>query len=384
MYNRRGHKMSGEPFRDYDDGIYKNFGEQPYIFELHIGYGLIFLLGNDDNNSLLREITYKKNKFDDEYGIPIPKIHIRDNMSLNPDEYQFFFNGLKAGEFKIGPNDFLCIDSGNVIQEPDVPFVRKTKDPSYNMDAFVVEKEYRDVYEKAGYVCVPTFKVIAEHYETILKKNRTKILDQCLVNTLAEKVRKINPDVYSDVFFKKTFSASNLKIILNYLLEEHVSIKDMNTILETIADYVDEKMNIFLLVEKIREKLALRIISRYVDEGKVVHVLIVSSDLCTLLNENICESDSKIEIPELCLDSEINRKLLKKISEMLSCFKEKHLFPILVCSHDIRLSFAKYIHTYFHEIPVFSETEILIIGKEFEVNVEGEISLDEESEENTI
>ena len=247
--------MSGEPFRDYDDGIYKNFGEQPYILELHIGYGLILLLGNDDNNSLLREITYKKNKFDDEYGIPIPKIHIRDNMSLNPDEYQFFFNGLKAGEFKIGPNDFLCIDSGNVIQEPDVPFVRKTKDPSYNMDAFVVEKEYRDVYEKAGYVCVPTFKVIAEHYETIIRKYRTQILDQCLVNTLAEKIRKINPDVYSDVFFKKTFSASNLKIILNYLLEENVSIKDMNTILETIADYADEKKNILFLVEKIREKL---------------------------------------------------------------------------------------------------------------------------------
>lgn len=376
--------MSGEPFRDYDDGIYKNFGEQPYILELHIGYGLILLLGNDDNNSLLREITYKKNKFDDEYGIPIPKIHIRDNMSLNPDEYQFFFNGLKAGEFKIGPNDFLCIDSGNVIQEPDVPFVRKTKDPSYNMDAFVVEKEYRDVYEKAGYVCVPTFKVIAEHYETIIRKYRTQILDQCLVNTLAEKIRKINPDVYSDVFFKKTFSASNLKIILNYLLEENVSIKDMNTILETIADYADEKKNILFLVEKIREKLALRIISRYIDESKVVHVLIVSESLCTLLNENICESDSKIEIPEISLEPEIKRKLVNKISELLSNSKEQISNTVLVCPHDLRLSFAKYIHNFLPEIPVLSETEISVLKNEFEIKLEGEISLDEESEENTI
>lgn len=369
--------MPTKTYRKYDEGLYHSFGEQPYLFGIQFGYELVPLLGKDDDNSLYKEIAYQRNKYDDEYGIPITRLHYRDNMSLDSDVYQILFNGLKVGEFKIGPKDFLCIDSGNVKYEPDVPFARKTKDPSYNVDAYVVEKKYRDIYEKAGYACIAASKVIAEHFGTILRENRTKILDQCLVNNLAEKVRKINPDVYSDVFFNKTFSTSKLKIILNYLLEENVSIKDMNTVLETIADYAAEEKRLPGLVEKIREKLAQRIISKYIDDSKVVHTLIISQSLCILLNENICASDSEIDIPEISLEPEIKRKLIKKISDLLSRSKEQIPNTVLACPHDLRIAFAKYIHQFLPEIPVLSETEISIVKNEFEFKLEGEITLDE-------
>ena len=272
---------------------------------------------------------------------------------------------------------YALIPLVNKEEELRISSYKKTKEPAYGMDAYVVEKKYRDEYEKAGYVCVPAYKVIAEHYETIIIKYRTKLLDQCLVNNLAEKVRKINPDVYSDVFFNKTFSTSKLKIILNYLLEENVSIKDMNTILETIADYAAEEKRLPGLVEKIREKLAQRIISKYIDDSKVVHTLIISQSLCILLNENICASDSEIDIPDISLEPEIKRKLIKKISDLLSRSKEQIPNTVLACPHDLRIAFAKYIHQFLPEIPVLSETEISIVKNEFEFKLEGEITLDE-------
>lgn len=100
-------------------------------------------------------------------------------------------------------------------------------------------------------MCPPPERIIGTHLTEIIRKNRTRILNQNLVNTLVEKVRKQNPDVISDVFFYHQFPMSSMKILLNHLLEEEVSIRDMNTILETLADNLQDNTRLSDLVDKV-------------------------------------------------------------------------------------------------------------------------------------
>lgn len=219
--------------RIYDEEIYTNFGEQPYPFEIQIGYSLIPLEDKNRESNLQREITYCRNQIDAEYGLPVPTVHIRDNMCLDPYEYSILFNGVEVGKSSVRLGYQLCMDTGSVTTQLDSSFCDKTKDPAFWLDAFYVSDEDVGKYKAAGYVCVPPEKVIGTHLCEIIRKYRTRVLNQNLVNTLVEKVRKQNPDVISDVFFYHQFPMSSMKLLLNHLLEEEISIRDMNTILLT-------------------------------------------------------------------------------------------------------------------------------------------------------
>lgn len=351
---------------------YFDFGKQPPVFEIQIGYALIPLLYEEKGAPLLKELEYGRKKFDAEYGLTLPSAYIRDNMCLAPDEYAIYFNGVEVGKWKVKRGYTLCIDTGDVAKKLDEKF-DKVKEPAFGMEAFFIPDDEKKKYKDAGYACVAPERVIKTHLYQIAYKNRAKILNQCMVNQLVNKVRPTNPDVIDDVFFTRGFTTSQMKIVLNALLEEDVSIRDMNTILETIADYIEGGPGLFQLVDHIRERMAFSILSKYADENKKVHAIFASKNFAEHLWQYICIPSSKPEMPYFALEPEENKKIRNKISEYALRMAEKGFTPLFLVPNDLRLAFANLLKSECPDCRAISGKE----AENFSFEIEGELDWDE-------
>ncbi len=367
------------PPRIYDEGIYLDFGAQPRPLEMQIGYGLVPFV--DKNNypleeiPLLNEFRYVRNEFDAEYGLPLAQIRIRDNMCLEPYEYKLLLHGIEVGGFKnIKPGDVFCMKTVSVTGELSG---KKFNDPAFGMDGILVDKDKAEDAEKLGYVVVEPERMISVHLHEIIKRNITRFLDQCMVNTLINKVRDTNPDVIDEVFFMHNFSTSSFKTILNWLLEEGVSIRDMNTILETIADNIDETKKTVELMERIREKLAWQFIPKIADEDKSIHVITISYSLAEALSERIFYPKSNNELPYYVFKPDERRLFEKEIAEKANHMVEKGYEPVFLIVSDLRTALSNTIRTSLGNWTCISDKEVYSVIKDYSVVTEEELEIDE-------
>lgn len=354
--------------RLYDEWCYSKFGEQPAPLEIQIGYGLIPLADQQIEGSLLDEISYARNQIDGEYGLPLPKVHVRDNMCLEVYEYKILLHGEEVGGYKkCNPHYVMCMDTGCVTKELEG---EKAKDPAFGMDAIIIPEEKKEEARNSGYVVADWVTVIRAHLTEVIIKNITKFLDLCMVNTLVNKVRDRNPDVVDDVFFLHNFSTSKLKIILNWLLEEGISIRDMNTILEAIADNLEETKKLSDLMEKVREKLAYQFLPKLVDDNKVIHVIRVSQALAEALSERIYYPGSNNELPYYAFTPVENKEFNNKVSE-------KGYSPVFVIVRNLRTALSNNIRQSLGNWACISDTELYSVIKDYSIVVEEELEADE-------
>ena len=347
--------------RIYDDDL--DFGKQPSPLELQIGYALIPLVDEHNDAPLLREMRYLRNEIDAEYGLPLPLVQIRDNMSLEPTEYRILLHGTDVGVFNdLKSGHVLCLDTGFVTDEMSGI---KIKDPAFGMD---------DETKRLGYSVVNPSRIIQVHLSEIIKKNLTKFLNQCMVNTLINKVRDTNPDVVDDIFFMHHYSTADFKTILNWLLAEGVSIRDMNSILEAMADNIEETEKPVELMDRIREKLAWQFIPKLADKDKVIHVIRVSETLAKALSERIYYPQSKTELPYYALDSAEAKVFVNEISEKAHRMAEKGYEPVFLIVNNLRTALSNTIQENWTFI---SESELWSVNKEYPVAVEEELEIDE-------
>ena len=363
--------------RIYDEKYYRNFGEQPNPLELQLGYGLIPLVDQELKAPLLEEISYVRNQIDGEYGLPLPKVRIRDNMCLEAYEYKILLHGVEVGGYeKCNPHYVMCLDTGAVTEEISG---EKTRDPAFDIDAVIIPYSEKDEAQSRGYV-IPEWPVVIRcHLYKIIRKNITKFLDQSMVNTLINKIRFQNPVVIDDIFFKHDFSTSDLKLILNWLLEEGVSIRDMNTILETIADNLKDKKKPVELMEKVREKLAYPIILNLA-EDKRVHVLRISQTLCDFLTDHIVTPKSRTEVPYFLLESCDAKRFDSELGKKMKYISDKGYRPVFITASSLRTPLSNWVcHRLKCECAYcITDVEATEVYKDFDFSVEGELELNKQ------
>lgn len=245
------------------------------------------------------------------------------------------------------------------------------------MDAIFLPEKRRAEAAAVGYVVPDWETIIRLHLSKVIKKNITKFLDQYMVNTLINKVRDKNPDIIDDVFFLHNFSTSNIKTILNWLLEEGVCIRDMNTILEAIADNLEESKRLSELMEKVREKLAWQFLTKIADDKKILHIIKVSPPLAQTLLEHIFIPQAKNELPYFDLPPEDSKKLNAEITKKSDCMKSKGFVPVFLTESNLRTAFSRYIKHYFGNWHCISDTELYSVSKDYSVIVEEELEVDE-------
>jgi len=342
----------------YDRDLYKDFGEQPEILEIAISEELIPVVDKELENNLCDKINFVRNSIEAEFGLIIPPVRIRDYTELEPYEYSILLNGTKVAGFKgLTLDQYLCMDTGNVKKDLTGYFVRiHIKEPSFGLDGIIIESDLKNEAEENGYTCTDLLKIIQVNLQEVIRNNLTRFLNQNMVNTLVNKVRSVNPDVVDNVFFRNKFTTSKMKTVLNLLLEEKVSVRDMNTILETIADNLDKDSCPLFLAEKVREKLAYQFLSKYADEKKVIKVIKLGHSAFEIFLEKLHFPKEDENHPYFSIEPDFRKKFIEVVQKELE--ENRDTIPVFLCVSSLRKAFFDLIHIAFSEAICISDLEI--------------------------
>ncbi len=230
--------------------------------EIEIGVGLIRLADPDRGGDLLERIQRVRQKVASEIGIILPKVRLRDNMRLDQHQYRIKVSDMPVAEGTVHPNLLLAMDSGMTTGKIEG---LSTRDPAFDTPALWIDPAVRDQAEMKGYTVVEPGSVIATHLTETVRKHADEILTRDATKHLIDELRQTSPAV-ADELIPGVMKLAEVQQILQLLLREEVSIRQLGPILETLGDYAPRSKDPILLTEYVRHRLARTICSRYRDK----------------------------------------------------------------------------------------------------------------------
>jgi flagellar biosynthesis protein FlhA len=332
---------------------------------LELGYGLIPLVDKDKGAELLERVTRIRRESALDLGLVVPRIRIIDNMRLEPNEYCFKIKGVEVGRGHIRMGWYLGINPGSVTE--DIPG-EKTTDPTFGLPAIWITEENRERAERAGYTVVDPPSIIATHLTEIIKRHASEILGRQEVQSILDTLKKEYPAVTDEV--SKLFTIGEIQKVLQGLLREQVSIRNMVVILETLGDYGGVTKQTDILTEKVRQALGRQICLQYVDDNRTLHVLTVDPVLLQKL------ADSRVETvngPVAALDPGAQRGWIRAVSQSVTAVQELGYLPVILCPEEVRILVKNSTEREIPELVVLSVPEI---ANDIRVESLGEIKAD--------
>ncbi|MGE4295624.1 MAG: flagellar biosynthesis protein FlhA [Campylobacterales bacterium] len=236
------------------------------LLELDVGYQLIKLADKNQGGDLLDRIRTMRRKIASEYGFLMPQVRIRDNLQLEPNSYEILLKGVSIGNGQVYPGNFLAMNSGLVMEEIDGI---RTKEPAFGLDATWVSAERKEDAIIKGYTVVDPATVITTHLSELVKKYAEEMLTRQDVQKLIDSLKKEYPAVADDAI-RAAGGVGLIQRILKDLLHERIPVRDMLTIMETIADVAEAVKSEAIIIEQVRARLARTITSLYKsDNGNI-------------------------------------------------------------------------------------------------------------------
>jgi len=321
------------------------------MLELTLGYQLIRLADVSQGGDLLDRIRSMRRKIASDYGFLMPQVRIRDNLHLAPQQYQILLKGVSVGEGRIVPDKFLAMDSGMATGDM---VGEKTKEPAFGLDAMWIHPSQKEDAIINGYTVVDPSTVISTHMSEIVKKNAHNLLTRQEVQNLMDKIKADFPAIVDDVL--KVASLGLVQRILKELLSEKIPLKDMLSILETIADVAEYTKSVEIITEQVRSRLSRVITQLYTSEDGVIKLLTFDTASEQILLERVQERDGR---RNLLLDvSQIN-SLIQATSSKAAELLQKGISPIIVIvDPQLRRSLAEIYERFSLDIVVLSHAEI--------------------------
>ena len=321
------------------------------MLELTLGYQLIKLADASQGGDLLERIRSMRRKIASELGFLMPQVRIRDNLHLKPNQYQIILKGVPIGEGEIYPDKFLAMDSGMATGEIEgIP----TKEPAFGLDAIWIDPELKEEAIINGYTVVDPATVISTHMSELVKQHAEELLTRQEVQSLIDKLKEDYPVIVDDVL--KVASIGLIQRVLKQLLHEKIPLKDMLTILETIADVAEYTKNVDLITEQVRARLARVITQMYAGEDGVIRLLTFDTQTEQKLLQKSTEQDG---IRNLMLSvGEINA-LIQATSQKAAEVLQKGISPvIIIVDPQIRKALAEIYERFSLDVVVLSHAEI--------------------------
>ncbi|MCL2878953.1 MAG: flagellar biosynthesis protein FlhA [Treponema sp.] len=307
----------------------------PDALSLEIGYGIFPLVEKEKGAELLERVQGVRRQAALDLGLVIPKVRIIDNMLLEPSEYCFKIKNVIAGRGKIRIGYFLCINPGTVSEE--IPG-EKTVDPAFSLPAIWVSDDRREEAERAGYTVVDPPSIIATHLTEIIRRHAADILGLQDTQSILDTLHKQYPAVVDEVLRAdgKGLRVIDVQKVLQGLLKEKVSIRNMVSILEALADYAPVSNKIWVLIEKARQALASQICHHYADDDRRLKVLTIDPELEQKIIESRFETPSGEIIS--ALDPPIRQAWIRAINRTVTAVHErdKGWIPVILCTEQAR------------------------------------------------
>ncbi len=340
---------------------------------LELGYALIPLVDQEKGAELLERISRIRVEARHDIGLDIPKIHIQDNMTLEPNDYSFKIAGIEAGHSAVRVGYVMCLDTGAVTEHLDG---EKTKDPAFGMDAIWLPEEKRSEAENAGYVIVDPPTIISTHITEIIKNHAAELLDRQAVSVILDTVKQKNPVLVSEVLDTAKISYGTIENVLQNLLEEKVSIRNYVRILETMANYAQVSRNIWDMTQKVREALGLQICMQYADDNKKLHVIRLSQEFSELIADHAYypEDGSK---PYVAFDPVDRRRWLKAVSSSIAKVGQLGYQPVILTVSSVRQLVHSSLEREMPGVTVISDMEMYAAGSGVSPEIIAEITDDE-------
>jgi len=319
--------------------------------ELEVGYKLVPLVDPNKNGGILDRINALRMQIAREMGMIVPPIRVRDNLQLETNRYVVKIRGQEIASGELLPDGYLAIDSGTVTKK--VKGV-ETLDPAYGLPALWINEAAKEEAEVAGYTIVDPASVMITHLTEIIKTHAHEIMCREDVQKLIDMIKKDSPTVV-DELIPNVLSLGGIQDILKNLLKEQVPIRDMATILETIADYANMTKDTEVLTEYVRQRLSRTICKRFQNaEGKIG---VISFE--PQLEQSIANAIHKTEKGNLlALDPNMAQKLIDKLAEIIKGSLSSGYEVVLLTSSSVRVHIRRLIENALPQLAVLSYKEI--------------------------
>jgi flagellar biosynthesis protein FlhA len=321
---------------------------------LKAGRNLIPLIDPAQKGPLLERITLIRYHIGQELGFVIPGVRVMDDLSLPPDLYVLEIRGTKVstGETRIG-HHMVDLPLAQVRARKLTGI--EARDPVSNDLVTWVPDEHLPQLQKLGIAAKPPVDVISEHFTEIIKRYADEIMTRQNVQSLIELVKNTNAAIVRELI-PDLLSLGQVHKVLQLLVRERVSIRDLSTILERLADYAHLSRDINILAEYVRQSLARQICESYTDKEGVITVVTIDPSLEETMIGSIHQSEYG---SFLAIDPNIGEKILIQISSHLQNFKRLKLRPVVLCSPRLRPHFKRFVERSFPDLAVLSYNEIV-------------------------
>lgn len=321
------------------------------ILELDLGYQLIKLADPVQGGDLLERIKSMRRKIAGDFGYLIPQVRIRDNLHLQPNQYQLMLKGITIGEGEIYPDKYLAMDSGLVTEKVEgMP----TKEPAFGLDALWIDPKIKEDAIIKGYTTVDPATVVSTHMSELIKTYAEELLTRQEVQNLVDKLKESYPVIVEDCL--KVATIGLIQKVLKALLHEKIPIKDLLTILETISDVAEVTKNIDIIVEQVRSKLSRMITKQYIDDEGMLKLLTFNASTEQKLLDASVEREG---VRELLLNIGQINKLVQVVSDEAAKQLQRGVAPVVIIVDPIlRKALNDIFEKFGLDIVVLSHAEI--------------------------
>jgi flagellar biosynthesis protein FlhA len=319
--------------------------------ELEVGYGLIPLVDEEQNGNLLSRIRSIRRQFALDMGVVIPSLHLRDNLQLKPGEYRVLVKGNSIASAEILIDHFLAMDPGDAKQRIEGV---ETVEPAFNLPAVWIPDVQREAAMLAGYTVVDPSTVVATHLTEVFRRNLQDFLGrqevQELLNNLAKRAPKAVDNLVPNVL-----PLGTVQKVLQNLVREGVSIRDMLTITEALCDYGSAIQDAGMLTEYVRARMGRTIVRNYMASDGSLPIVTLSGEIDELLTASLRNSDQG---GYLALEPGKAQQVIRAISSAQDNTAGTDGQPVLLTAPQIRPHLAQLLLRFLPTMPVMSQAEI--------------------------
>ena len=321
------------------------------VLELEVGYELVPLVDGKQGGELIERIRALRTQLGQELGIAIPPVHIRDNLQLKPGEYAVLLKGVEIARAETRVGYVLAINPG--AADPAFPGI-PCKEPAFGLEALWVPNADRERAQISGYTVVDVATVVVTHLTELIRRHAADLLGRQDVQALLDALAKTHPKPVEELV-PQLLSVGGVQKVLQSLLRENVSVRDLLTVVEALADHAAATKDPLTLTEHVRQALSRSIVQRYIGPDRVLHVMTLAPTLERAIGEAVHRTE---EGATLALEPALAQRLLAKLAEVAEPFALQGRQPVLLCSTGIRGHLRRFLERFLPSLVLLAPAEI--------------------------